>query len=122
MRWTGSGTGRAGRLWSRLRPSFLRLSSAARCCCIGWLRRTASRATRPRPTRPRSEALAATPESPENHLELAANLQHDGLFDAAEGEFRHVASLMDSEPLEATRAKLYLSEMLHELRRGPGGQ
>jgi tetratricopeptide (TPR) repeat protein len=63
------------------------------------------------------EALAATPESPENHLELAANLQHDGLFEAAEVEFRHVASMLDSEPLEATRAKLYLSEMLHELRR-----
>ncbi|MHB8951652.1 MAG: tetratricopeptide repeat protein [Pirellulaceae bacterium] len=63
------------------------------------------------------QALAATPEGPENHLELAANLQQDGLFEWAEVEFRHVAKMMDSEPLEAIRAKLYLSEMLHELRK-----
>jgi tetratricopeptide (TPR) repeat protein len=38
------------------------------------------------------------------------------LFDWAEVEFRHVAKMMESDPLEAIRAKLYLSEMLHELR------
>jgi tetratricopeptide (TPR) repeat protein len=62
-------------------------------------------------------ALAATPDDAEKHLELAANLHHDGLFEAAELEYRHVAKRLDRDPLEAIRANLFLSEMLHELRR-----
>ena len=63
------------------------------------------------------QALASTPDESESHLELASKLQYDGLFDWAEVEYRHVAKMMESEPLDAIRAKLYLSEMLHELRK-----
>lgn len=62
-------------------------------------------------------ALAATPDDVEKHSELAANLQHDGLFEAAELEYRHVAQQMDRDPLEGIRASLFLAEMLHDLRR-----
>ena len=44
-------------------------------------------------------------------------MQHDGLFESAELEYRHVAKAMESEPLEAIRSKFYLSEMLHDLRK-----
>ncbi|MHB8972691.1 MAG: tetratricopeptide repeat protein [Pirellulaceae bacterium] len=63
------------------------------------------------------QALTSIQDESESHLELASKLQYDGLFDWAEREFRHVAKMMESEPLDAIRAKLYLSEMLHELRK-----
>ena len=55
------------------------------------------------------------PIEAEKHLELAANLQHDGLFEWAESEYRHVAEQVDEEPSEALRAQLYLSELLHDI-------
>lgn len=61
------------------------------------------------------DALQVGGEGLTAHLEVAANLQHDGLFEWAEWEYRMVIEKMDSDPREALRAKLYLSEMLHEL-------
>jgi tetratricopeptide (TPR) repeat protein len=63
------------------------------------------------------QALGTIPDEPEKHLEMAGVLQHDGLFESAELEYRHVAKAMESEPLEAIRSKFYLSEMLHELHK-----
>jgi tetratricopeptide (TPR) repeat protein len=62
------------------------------------------------------EAMAIVSEGAEKHMEMAANLQHDGLFTWAEREYRHVAGLLEEAPSEAARAKLYLSEMLHDTR------
>ncbi len=59
-------------------------------------------------------ALAAVQDEAENHLVMAANLQHDGLFEWAELEYRHVARQMAEQPSEAVRARIYLSEMLHD--------
>ncbi len=66
------------------------------------------------------QAMEALPDEPEKHLEVAANLQHDGLFEWAEFEYRHVAGQMDNDPTEAVRAQLYLSEMLHEVGQEQG--
>ena len=52
----------------------------------------------------------------EKHLEMAANLQHDGLFTWAEREYRFVAGMLEEAPSEAARATLFLSEMLHDTR------
>ena len=60
-------------------------------------------------------ALRAVDKEPERHLEMAANLQHDGLFASAEMEYRFVAKMIKEEPVEAVQALLYLSEMLHEV-------
>lgn len=63
------------------------------------------------------QAFAAVlPDSPEKHMETAANLQHDGLFTWAEREYRHVAGLLDEAPAEAIRAQFFLSEMLHDVQ------
>ena len=61
------------------------------------------------------EALQVGGDGLATHLEVAANLQHDGLFEWAEWEYRMVMERMDSDPREALRAKLVLSEMLHAL-------
>jgi hypothetical protein len=63
------------------------------------------------------QALEAGGDGLSGHLEVAANLQHDGLFDWAELEYRSVGEKMDSDPREALLARLYLSEMLHELEK-----
>jgi tetratricopeptide (TPR) repeat protein len=61
------------------------------------------------------QAMQVTPEEWDKHLELAAVLEHDGLFESAEREYRYVAKAAESEPVQAVRAKFYLSEMLHAL-------
>ena len=67
-------------------------------------------------------AIKTVRDQPQYHLEMAANLQHDGLFEWAEAEYRHVAARMEEEPSEAVRAHLYLAEMLHDLgREQPAG-
>ena len=60
------------------------------------------------------QALEAVPGEIDRHLEIAANLQTDGLFEWAELEYRHVAKQVDDEPTEAIRAQIFLSELLHE--------
>ncbi len=60
-------------------------------------------------------AMQSVPAELDKHLEIAFNLQHDGLFEWAELELRHVAEQMDEEPVEAIRAQISLAEMLHEL-------
>ncbi len=60
-------------------------------------------------------ALATVQDAPESHLVMAANLQHDGLFEWAEAEFRQVAGQIEEQPLEALRARIYLSEMMHDI-------
>lgn len=62
-------------------------------------------------------ALENVEVEPQYHLEMAENLQQDGLFEWAELEYRHVVAAMDEEPAEAVRAALYLSELLHDLGR-----
>ncbi len=63
------------------------------------------------------QALQAIPKELDKHMEVAFNLQHDGLFEWAELEYRHVAAGIDDDPAEAMRARIFLSELLHELER-----
>ncbi len=60
------------------------------------------------------QALEATPDELERHIEMAAHLEQDGLFDSAELEYRHVAKAINTEPLSAIRAKYYLAELLFD--------
>ncbi|NLX56257.1 MAG: hypothetical protein GXY58_14205 [Planctomycetaceae bacterium] len=58
-------------------------------------------------------ALNATADNADRHLELAGILEHDGLFESAEQEYRHVAAMLESNPMHALLARYYLAELLH---------
>ena len=58
-------------------------------------------------------ALNATSDDADRHLELAGILEHDGLFESAEQEYRHVAAMLESSPMHALLARYYLAELLH---------
>ena len=104
MRWTGFASGRAGRSCSRLRRSFPKRSSEVRSCCIGLAEAYLQQGDKRRRMRRRGSA-GGRHEGPTNHLELAANLQHDGLFAGRKGNSAIVAREMDSDPLEALAGK-----------------
>jgi tetratricopeptide (TPR) repeat protein len=61
-------------------------------------------------------ALKAAPNEPDRHLDVAGHLQHDGLFEWAEYEYRFVVENFPNQPAEVVRARLILSEMLHEIQ------
>jgi len=60
------------------------------------------------------QAMGGGAAEPEQHLEMAANLQHDGLFEWAEMEYRRAMAAEQEDPASAVRARLYLAEMLHD--------
>jgi len=62
-------------------------------------------------------ALKAVPDELEQHRRIAENLQHDGLFEWAEYEYRHIMSQPDEQPVAALQARFFLSEMLHDIGR-----
>ncbi|MFW6171468.1 MAG: tetratricopeptide repeat protein [Planctomycetota bacterium] len=62
-------------------------------------------------------ALKAMPDEPKSHLEIAYDLQRDGLFEWAEYEYRHLIRQVEVQPMEAVQGRFALSEMLHDVGR-----
>lgn len=60
-------------------------------------------------------AFQAVPDEPESHLALAYKLQHEGLFEWAEDEYRHLVGQRKEQPVLAVQVHLSLSEMLHDI-------
>lgn len=59
-------------------------------------------------------ALESVPDESGQHRKIAEDLQHDGLFEWAEYEYRHLMSRLEQEPVAAVQAQFLLSEMLHD--------
>jgi tetratricopeptide (TPR) repeat protein len=68
-----------------------------------------------------NQALQAVTPEARDHLVMGVNLQHDGLFDCADKEFRHVIGAADEDPSVAVSASFFLSEMLHETGKHQAG-
>jgi tetratricopeptide (TPR) repeat protein len=66
-------------------------------------------------------ALQAVNPEPRDHLVMGVNLQHDGLFDCAEREYRHVIGTAELDASVAVSASFFLSEMLHETGKHQAG-
>lgn len=62
-------------------------------------------------------ALKAVPDEPTAHLAIAYDLQHDGLFEWAEHEYRYLIRHFNDQPMVVIQARFALSEMLHETDR-----
>ncbi len=60
-------------------------------------------------------AHQAVPDEARDHLLVAANLQHDGLFKWAEKEYRGVVEDLGQQAIESVTAQSLLCEMLHDL-------
>lgn len=60
-------------------------------------------------------ALEIDPENLQNHDLIALRLQRRGLLDWAEKEYRYVMENSELTSLDHLRARLYLSEMLHDM-------
>ena len=62
-------------------------------------------------------AAKASPESHHEHILAAYSLQERGLFDWAEREYRYVIGAVPIGSQEGLQARLFFSEMLHDLQR-----